>query len=50
MMLDKARNNSIMLSTYNLQKRKNGWYLTRRSILASWAWKILTDGRPPRAP
>ena len=25
-MLDKPRSNSFMLSTYNIEKRKDGWY------------------------
>ena len=29
MMLDKSRSNSIMLSTYNLEKRDDGWYFWR---------------------
>ena len=28
-MLDRTRSNSIMLPTYNLQKRKDGWYFRK---------------------
>ena len=36
-MLDKARSNSIMLSTYNLEKRKDGWYFWRAPFFTAEA-------------
>jgi hypothetical protein len=36
-MLDKARSNSIMLPTYNLEKRKDGWYFWRAPFFTAEA-------------
>lgn len=36
-MLDKPRINSIMLSTYNIEKRKNGWYFWKAPFFTSEA-------------
>ena len=36
-MLDKARSNSIMLSTYNLEKRKDGWYFWKAPFFTAEA-------------
>lgn len=41
-MLDKARGNSIMLSTYNLEKRKDGWYF--------WKAPFFTTEEQPTGP
>ena len=42
MMLDKARSNSIMLSTYNIEKRKDGWYF--------WKVPFFTAEANPKGP
>jgi hypothetical protein len=41
-MLDKVRRNSIMLSTYNLEKRKDGWYF--------WKAPFFTAEAKPKGP
>jgi len=41
-MLDKARSNSIMLSTFNLEKRKDGWYF--------WKAAFFTAEEKPKGP
>ena len=41
-MLDKPRNNSIMLSTYNLERRKDGWYF--------WKAPFFTAEADPKGP
>ena len=42
MMFDKAHRNSIMLSTYNIEKRKDGWYF--------WKAPFFTAEADPRGP
>jgi hypothetical protein len=37
MMRDKARRNAIMLPTYNLEKRKDGWYFWRAPFFTAEA-------------
>jgi hypothetical protein len=41
-MLDKTRGSSITLSTYNLEKRKNGWYF--------WKAPFFTAEADPKGP
>ena len=41
-MLDKPRSNSIMLSTYSLEKRKDGWYF--------WKAPFFTNEAVPKGP
>ena len=41
-MLDKARSNCIMLPTYNLEKRKEGWYF--------WKAPFFTTEAEPKGP
>ena len=41
-MLDKARSNRIMLSTFNLEKRKDGWYF--------WKAPFFTAEAEPKGP
>ncbi len=36
-MLDKTRSNSIMLSTYNLERRKDGWYFWKAPFFTAEA-------------